>query len=169
MSDDFYPDVMPGGLLPAKLIVQGMEGDPLWLERRECPYDDETKHEITTFWEMVRANRAETVSSNAPPAIELDDQGEIKWDTLSDELTKLYNDLRSFQTTGTGDGSRLDPKEQMAFFRTATSLMDKIVGLGERTMNIKQVSEFQGRVMAVFEAVLKPDQRTRAMEMLKNG
>jgi hypothetical protein len=166
MSETYYPELEPGGLLPVRIIFTALLADPLWLERPACPYEPQLCEEIRDLWIKVRA-RKETSSAAAPRDVTIR-SGITQWDDLGTELLNLYNELRTFSSTGAGDdeGGGLDAKEQLAFFRTATSLMDKLVGLGERTHNIKSVSQFQAAVLNVFEQVLTPEQRTQAMELL---
>ena len=55
--------------------------------------------------------------------------------SLQDTLTELFDDLKSFE----GNIDTPDVKDQMAYFRTATSLLDKIMGMIERSHNVKAV------------------------------
>lgn len=153
---NYYPEFDAGWLLPLRLVFESMQGDPLWLERQECPYDTEMTAALRDLWTKFRA-KAETkaVKSNLANA---DD----KWTQLSEEMTNLFDELKNFSS----DISIDDVKEQMAYFRTATSLLDKITGLAERIHNVKTVSDFRGRVLQVFDEVLTPEQRTIAMEKL---
>lgn len=148
----FYPNFEPMSLLPVKIAFEAMGNDPLWLERPECNYDPdtiETLRELFASKHMVKA--LTQVISNTPR----------KWDELGDELVNLFNELRGWQST-----VNPDDKEQLAGFRTAVALLDKIVSLGERAKNIKAVSDFHNKVVRVFDQILTPEQRTTAMEML---
>lgn len=87
---------------------------------------------------------------------------DTKWDTLIRESEDLYNKLKR---AGTG----LTEGDEMSYFRTATSLLEKIVSLQERAMGLKQVHEFQQKVLEIMENSLSPTQRTQVMEELKNA
>lgn len=166
MSNSYYPEIEPGALLPVSLLFQNLLNDPLWLERPACPYETEVKEAIRDLWIMVRQRPSTNVASATSAAIS---DGESQWSDVAVELRTLFNDLKTFSASGVdidSGASGLDPKEQMAYFRTATSLLDKIVSLGERANNIKAVSEFQSSVIKCFDEVLSPEQRTRMMEIL---
>jgi len=158
MNNNFYPDFEPGILMPLKLVFESLRGDPLWLERSACPYDDDTRKFLRDMWIEFRAagRGTETVSKKVGKG------GGDKWEDLGDELMEIFSQIKA-HSEGLGVE---DVKERMTTFRTATALLDKIVGLGERVANVKAVSDFQARVMAVFDEILTPDQRTRALEKL---
>ena len=159
MDQNYYPpEIDTGLLLPIRCVFDGMLNDPLWLERRQCPYDTETVDALRDLWVTFRASKEIVV----PTAVTSINDGENKWDNIETELTSLYDDLRNHSKTMTLD----DAKEKMAYFRTATSLLDKITSIGERVQNVKAVSDFQARVMMIFDEVLTPEQRTTAMEKL---
>ena len=155
MNNSYYPELDVGNLLPLKVVFGSMANDPLWLERAECPYDVDQVEALREMWLAFRV-RGEKVARE--PVEETGD----KWGDLEAELNQLYHDLRTYS----GTVEEGDAKEKMAYFRTATSLLDKMVGLSERAHNVKSVSDFQARVIAVFDEILSGEQRTRAMEML---
>ena len=158
MNNTYYPEVDPTWFLPLRVIFTALQGDPLWLERPECPYDEETCSAIREVWLQQRGERTERATRTAKPLGDSED----RWTQLEEELTTLYDELRNFQSGVSID----DAKEHMAVFRTATSLLDKLVGLSERANNVKSVSEFRARVLGVFDEILTPDQRSTAMEKL---
>ena len=167
MNSAYYPDIEASALLHCRSIFDQMADDPLWLERPGCHYDDDLKDKIRALW-----GRGKVVSAVAqvvePAPVILGGEGKNPWDGVGEELTSLYNELRNFKGVVGEDGEviPIEAKDQMAFFRTATSLLDKIVGLSERANNVKSVSEFTSRVIAVFDEVLTPQQRTQAMSKL---
>lgn len=158
--DTYYPDIEPAVLVQVKVAFAAMTNDPLWLERNECPYDEDVAEALRSLYAAGRAR--ETGSGGGRPAApELLVEGPAKWENLEGELLQIYNELRAFtKLLDTTD------KDQLAGFRTATSLLDKIVGLGERAKNIRAVSEFQSAVITCFDQVLTPEQRTQAMGIL---
>jgi hypothetical protein len=62
-----------------------------------------------------------------------------------------------------------DNTEKMAYFRTATSLLEKLIGLQERANNVHQIGQFYGTVLAVMESELNVDQIHRVRAKLKVG
>lgn len=154
----FYPDVDAVMLTPLRSIFDQLLNDPLWLERPDCPYDEDTKSAIqellVTFKAASPTKPGRPTPASAPPT--------DKFTMLSDELSTLFEELRDYSKNLAVD----DTKDRMAYFRTATSLLDKITSLAERTHNVKAVSDFTNQVVAIFDTLLSPEDRTRAMEML---
>ena len=138
-------------------ILSQMQDDPLWLERPDCPYDAPLRESLEAMWLSVRPRKVEV----APSAVERA-EGTDKWSALAEDAENLFADLMAMKGTLDGD----DVKEQLAFYKTVTSVMDKLITLSERASNLKQVGDFQARVVAVFDAVLTPEQRTTAMRMM---
>lgn len=157
--DRYYPDIEalgPNFLLPLQAVCEQMANDPLWLERRDCPYGDETKAKLRACLSTPKGPREPLPDE---PLLE----GEGKWDALTREAEMLYRDLSRLKAEMAGT----ETKDQLAFYRTATILLEKLVALGERSANLRQISEYQSRVLKVFDAVLDPEQRTRATTLLK--
>jgi hypothetical protein len=105
------------------------------------------------------------LESRIEQVAEEDLEDDSKWGRLEKESNKLFTMLTEFS-------NKLDSRdntETMAYFRTATSLLDKIVGIQERTANLKQISRFHDTVLIVLEDVLDASQRTQVMEQLKKS
>lgn len=86
-----------------------------------------------------------------------------RWEFLYRETQSLFKDLKNAKV------SSGETAEQMSYFRTATSLMEKMISLQERALGLKEISEFQKAVLDVMESVLEPSQRTEVMEKLKSS
>lgn len=164
--DRYYPDLESLGLdffLPMRVLIQQMINDPLYLERPECPYGDDTREalrQLELMWKV--AGRAREAKGRE--RVREERTGVEKYEELTREAQDLYADLVELRSTIETEG---DVKEKLAFFRTATALLDKLVALGERSANLKNISEYQARVLTVFEQVMDGEQRTRAMRVLE--
>ena len=75
------------------------------------------------------------------------------------ETYKLYRDLSN---TPTGDG-----KDAMAYYRTVSVVLGRLLELTAKAEEISQYREFKERVFAMFEQVLTPDQITDAAAYLR--
>jgi hypothetical protein len=158
--DRYYPDIEalgPNFLLPLQVVCEQMANDPLWLERRDCPYGDETKAKLRACLSTPKGPR-EPLAVVAPLP-----EGTDKWDVLTREAEDLYREMSQLKMQLVGAETR----DQLSFYRTATVLLEKLVALGERSANLRQISDFQTKVLRVFDAVMTPEQRTRATELLK--
>jgi hypothetical protein len=174
-AERFYPDIEALGvdvLMPVRVAIEQMCDDPLWLERPECPYGTDVSEALRALMTVVRKRFREAaggaggggagVSPRAPRTANGN-----KWEELQAEAAALYEELAVFKrdADAMGDGG-MDVKEKLAYFRTATQLLDKLVALGERAANLRRVSDFQERVLRVFDVVLTPAQRTQAQGIL---
>jgi hypothetical protein len=65
--------------------------------------------------------------------------------------------------------AKSDQTERMAYFRTATSLLERLVTARERALGIKQIRDFQDTVLNIMEEVCTPDQRTDVMDRLRRA
>lgn len=138
-----YPDLND----ELDLALQLMAQDAGYLDDPECPYSEPTK---------VALRSRVSAGSTAP-------EPKNKWEMLEQEAKRLYDELRE-----TSEGLSIeDHAERMSYFRTATSLLDKLVGLQERAVGLKQISVFQQTVLDIMEDVLDAGQRTEVMQRLK--
>jgi hypothetical protein len=148
---DYPPNLPDGAAFCLDLILQRMAEEPDFLDY--APYPQEDKDVLVKL-----ESRIEQVA-------EEDLEDDSKWGRLEKESNKLFTMLTEFS-------NKLDSRdntETMAYFRTATSLLDKIVGIQERTANLKQISRFHDTVLIVLEDVLDASQRTQVMEQLKKS
>ena len=165
---NYYPEIELGSLLVAEALIAGDANDPLYLDRRDCPYDAATKEQVREFLIAIKPGEGDGpragVSSPpeaARPAAVM--SATDRFGALDGELTRLFDELNNYSR-------RIDisdTKERLQYYRTATSLLDKLTSLSERIHNVRSVSMFHTRVLAVFDEILTPDQRTLAMEKLE--
>ena len=151
MEDDFYPHLPDGAVFALDVILQNLAEDPEYLEL--SPYSTEEVSFLTRLAGPAAAEDVEEISD------------EDKWTRLEKESNALFKALtEAGKTLQTGDKA-----QQMSYFRTATQLLDKIVGIQERTANLKQIHQFHHTVLTIMEDVLEPGQRTSVMERLKGA
>lgn len=154
MSD--YPVIPPKSLIPLRIIQAQLAENAEYLASPECPYDDEIKAFLGVFGGPVAGRMADKSGF-------LGQNGD-KWAALEVETANLFDELKNFGKTIKEN----DVADRMAYFRAATSLLEKIVGINERAMGLKQISEFQREVMEVIDGVLTPNQRDGVMERLRS-
>lgn len=148
---EYPPDLPDGAAFCLDLILQRMAEEPDFLDH--APYPQEDKDVLAKLESRIEQIEEEDLDEDS------------KWGRLEKESNKLFKMLTDFS-------DKLNDKdntETMAYFRTATSLLDKIVGIQERTANLKQISLFHDTVLAVVEDVLDAGQRTQVMEQLKKA
>lgn len=151
MADDFVPDITEDSLWPLEILVTRMKEDPEYLE--DLPYSFELKNKLRDLF----------------PWFGEEPEEEIIYDDPQEELeAEIHTLLKGLKDAGNNLETK-DNSERMAYFRTATSLIDKLVGLQERAANLRQLHRFYATVANIFEEVLEPAQRTQAMERLKEA
>ena len=148
----FYPPLPDRAAWAMDIILRNLEQDPDYLI--DSPY---TEEEVLVFERF--STRGIEVEE------EIEEASDSKWTRLERESNKLFKSLTDFE----GKLDTKDNAEQMAYFRTATSLLDKIVGIQERTANLKQISMFHDTVLRIMEDILDPGQRTNVMAQLKKA
>lgn len=156
-----YPALDPRSLAPLRVIQGQLGANPAYLDDPDCPYTPELKLFLQNLAPRVVEASAARATRKAPDF--LGRQGD-KWAILQEEAAALYQELRDFQ----GELSPEDVAEYMSFFRTATSLLEKIVSINERAVGLKHIHEFQLAVLDAFEQELTPDQRTKVIERLQS-
>jgi len=130
------------------LALQLLEQDPGLLNDPECPYSADTRVVLAGL-QGGKAEVAETPRD--------------KWEKLERETGRLYDELKDSKD----NLSIEDHAERMSYFRTATSLLDKLVGLQERAVGLKAIGTFHQTVLDIMEDILDPGQRTDVMQRLE--
>lgn len=133
--------------------------------------------ELPLALELFRADRRDLDDDEAPysmetklallkllaPVDEVVETPRDKWEKLERETQRLYDELKDSKD----NLSIEDHAERMSYFRTATSLLDKLVGLQERAVGLKAIGQFHQTVLDIMEDVLDPGQRTEVMQRLE--
>ena len=130
------------------LALHLLEQDPGFLLDEDCPYSEDTRVALKNL-------------AAAEPAAVLEPKD--KWELLERETQQLYDDLKDSKEK-LGD---IDHAERMSYFRTATSLLDKLVGLQERAVGLRAIGQFHQTVLDIMEDVLDAGQRTEVMQRLE--
>jgi len=146
----FYPDIDEEALWAIDVIRQHLEQDADYL--LDSPYSTKARESLAKLT-RERKKAAPTVVEGS------------KWEILEAETQGLYRELKETSENLSID----DHSERMSYFRTATSLLDKLVGLQERAMGLKKVHAFQQTVLDIMEDVLEPGQRTEVMDKLRKA
>ncbi len=84
----------------------------------------------------------EKTSQGSAPILDLEDLD------LEKEVNLLYVSTKELLTTG-----NLDPKEKIAVQKTATSQLEKLLDMAAQAKNLKQMREFEERVIRALKTV----------------
>lgn len=146
----FYPDLKEANLMPLKAILAQTERFPDLLDQPECPYSED-----------VKALLRPLLPSSLNVEIDLD---EGKPEAIETQILGLMRDLKVMnQSLGTKDHS-----EKLQFYKLMTTLTEKLISLRERTLNLREMSEFQLIVIQFLEEVCSKDQISDLMDRLKS-
>lgn len=152
-TDNFYPPIDVKTIRNINLIKKIIVTNPSYF--LESPYGGE----IENFFKET-CPKSLVALEDAPADISPFTTSLNKWDNLVAETAQALVGLKQVKLS-TGDSG-----EQIAYYRTLTSLLEKLVSLQERALGLKQVSEFHSAVLGIMDKVLTPDQRTSVMEKL---
>lgn len=148
----FYPQFREEQVMVINLIIQNLEQNPEYLDAPECPYSDSVK-------DLFRKFRGAAATIEDFDLFDGDDEYEV---VLDKQVEKLLNDLESFgMTLGSGDTS-----EKIQYFKTKSVLIEKLVNLRERLMNLRELAEFRSVIIGFLEDVCDKDQVTKLMQRL---
>ena len=143
-----YPRLTTDTILSLKLIRQFLRDDPNYLEHAACSYDADTKDVLRAF-------------GNGVAEVQIP---EIDWSgDIETQITKVLNDMEAMGMSLGG----LAPNEKLAFFKTKTSLMEKMISLQESALNIRQLNDFRTTVVELLEQICDKDQISEFMTALE--
>lgn len=151
----FYPPLPTDAIWALDVILQNTKEDPLYLADEDCPY---SPADVLVLTRLAGAQPVELDDDDA-------EETGTKWERLQRESDKLFKGL-------TKAGTLLEHKdnsEKMAYFRTATQLLDKIVSIQERAANLQKIHAFHDLVLTIMEDVLDAGQRTDVMARLRTN
>lgn len=152
MTDKFYPEIPEGAVWALGIVKQHLIENPDYLSAPECPYNSEVLKFFGAGMPMVTT---ELVADGDGEVEEVHD--------LEGETSRLYTELKAFGIAlQSGDTS-----EKNTYFRLSVSLLEKLLDLKERTIGVKQVTEFTNTVLTIMEDELTPDIRTKIVHRLK--
>lgn len=153
----FFPDIDDRQLWSIEIILRNLAEDPEYLE--DSDYSPEI---VQKFKEITGLT---TISASSEPEEGEKAQSGDKWTVLEAQTNKLYKSLmEEQQNLGAKDNA-----EKMSFFRTATQLLDKLVGIQERAANLAKIHQFHDTVLTIMDDLLDAGQRTEVMDRLRKA
>lgn len=163
--ETYYPKIAVGSVFDLEMILRAAAENPDYLD--ESPYPSDEVAIMRRLTGLTPVWMQSPRDAGLDGARDTEEVGEPldKWEKLEFQTKRLFDALLAEQ-------QNLDVKdnsEKMAFFRTATSLLDKMVGIQERAANLRQIHKFHDTVLRVMENVLDAGQRTEAMDQLREA
>lgn len=143
----YFPPLDKGAVSSVKAIQRLMVEDESFLDDPKCPYDPDT-----VGWLKALI---------APP--ESDDSG-APIEDFEKEATVLYRYFRALKPTA----SEASSKAALDYTKVAATILDKLLTAVERAKKVKEITDFQQKVMDFMADILTPEQRTLFMDRVAN-
>ena len=143
MNDNSYPDLDDSEL---QILLQNVKHNKGYLDDPDCPYSEHVKNLLRSTVQEIE---------------EIEDLEDLD---LVHESSRLLKELK-LQKDKLGEQ---DHTEAMAYYRTSTQLLEKLITYQERANSVKRISEFYATVMGVLEEKLEPEQITEVRNRLKD-
>ncbi len=150
-----YPELSPEFLVKLKILADQIGKDAGYLTKRECPYTSDIK-------EILRRLRSKDsqVLNDAKDGFDLD-----KADVLLHETQDTYRDLKDFGKYLNAE----DVSERMSYYRTRTSLLEKLYDLSDAAKKADEYVKFKRVVLQLMEELLTDEERTLFLERLRKA
>jgi hypothetical protein len=161
MSDRHFPEIGEHAEWAFRLVFKLALEDGAYLTDPGCPYSPE----FTGIISLAARGKTEQDHPRSPPPPMILITEELIDSNLDVDLYSVFSELKNYGKT-IGDS---DQTERMAYFRVATSLLERLVSARERALGVKQIRSFQDTVLAIMEEVLSPAQRTDVMDRLRSA
>lgn len=161
-----YPTLRIGVLQSLIELKAQLAHDNQLLELEVCPYDRETVTALKTiFTERVveRVVEKEVVrvispEERADTKMSLSDQEEV-----AESARELLSQLKVLGEGETG----LDTQTKIQIIKTKATLMEQLVKLRERWMNVKRQSQFHAVVIGILDDLLAENDRAEFLRRLE--
>jgi len=151
MSDNFYPSIPEGWVLPLRAALTQMAANPNYLSALDCPYGPA----LITFLSEMSAPGASGPSDYENAA----DKNEY----IEMEIGRVITDLNLLQA-GLG---KADHSEKLAVAKARTGLIEKLVLSRERIANVREMNQFVSKVTQFLDDLCTKDQITELKNRLR--
>ncbi len=141
-------------------------------------YPEITYESVFNIYTIIQNNRKEKTYIEKSPYSEpvkkalllLSNMGEIKNTTeevnASDLDIRKESEILYYQTKQLLNSRELDEKDKASVLKTATTLLEKLLNLLERSENIQHMRDFESRVLQIMKKVT-PEQREQFLKEIK--
>lgn len=164
MTNEKYPPLDLSQLLYAIQVIENSVDDDKYLDPSECPYDEAIRKRLNKLSLWITSNQ-----TAMPKPVEAGPVGRPKSGPVLPlaELEQEANDIRSDLKQLKLDGKDLETADRISIIKTRAALMEKMLGMKERTNNLKKQSAFVSNVIAIMEDLMDQSQREQMMKQLE--
>lgn len=154
------------GVLQSLIELQAQfHHDPKLFDQKECPYDRETTDVLRRIFAVKTVERVvekevirEVGRTPAPVRLNSAQQEEVEQTALD-----LLNELKKLGNGETG----LDTSTKIQIIKTKATLVEQLLKMRERFMNVKRVATFQTVVIAILDDLLDEDRRQEFLKRVE--
>ncbi len=160
MSDTpYYPPLDAPTVKNLDLIRQLVLDHPAYWLESDYPAEIER---IIKGWFDPQTIKDLANKARRQDAADDEDQGDTgdRNEYLYQETLNLYKEMKLAKYSGSNEDS-------MTYFKTAVALQEKLIGFQERTLGMKQVSDYNQMVMNILENVMDEKQRNEFITQLQ--
>lgn len=147
-----YPNITDPLLSPIRVLRIYLNTNPDLFDRPECPYTEDTKRFLKELFDG--SGSAEEKQSFLARA-------EDKIAALREQIAQTLDDVRDAEKHG-----KLDQKDRVQLLKAKPALLEKLIELEERAVNVKTLSDFMKTIYRFVDKDMDPDQRTKLMKAL---
>lgn len=148
---NFYPTISPEMLVPFRAVRGLIHANPEYLNSPDCPYNDETKAFLAVnFGGAAVAVDQDLVTLESP-------------EDLERELVSIYSDIKRLDK----NIQNIDAKDKVAWAKAVVSILERVLQLRERNLNMKMTVEFQKTIIQIMDEVCDPAQRSEITARLQ--
>ena len=146
-----YADITYESVFNIYTVIQNTRRDKTYIEK--SPYSEPVKKALNLIVGSVESRQVSSTSGDVS-ASDLD---------IRKESEILYH-----QTKALLNSNELDDKDKASVLKTATSLLEKLLNILERSENIQHMRDFETRVLQIMKKVT-PEQREQFIKELQAG
>lgn len=160
-----YPTLSLTQIQKIKTVLDDATNDPKYLDGRICPYDRETRELLKS---LIPNPVVSATLSDAGDRGRKKSGAPRKGPTIpTSDLEKEFQELREEIKTLKADAKGLEPNERIQIVKTRAALIEKILSMKERIVNIKKMEEFISQVIQLMEDELPQDLRLKFLNALE--
>jgi hypothetical protein len=166
-----YPPLRLGLLQGLVQLKERVTADPAFLKGKDCPYDPETIGILEGLF--VERVVEKIVMRGADPAnAEKRGRGRPTKDQQltgddAEELEQTTKELLS-QLKQLGDGAKtLETGEKIQIIKAKSALVEQLLKMRERMMNVKRMANFQAVVISVLDDLVEEDGRAEFLKRIE--
>lgn len=148
MEQNNYPDITYEMAFKIYTVGQNMRLYPQYLEK--SPYSEPLRKSLN----LIFGSKKVSTPNEKIEVSELDIRKETEY---------LY-----YETKNLLNSNALDEKDKASVIKTATTQLEKLLNLLERSENINQMREFEAKVLQIMKKVL-PEKREEFLKEIANN